>query len=68
MLVENQVEPKVVQDLMRHADINTTLSLYTHLEDEEKKATLDSVFHTIVVQNDLGVERVSKMAKNHKLS
>ncbi len=68
MLVKNQVEPKVVQDLMRHADINTTLSLYTHLEDEEKKATLDSVFHTIVAQNDLGVERVSKMAKNHKLS
>lgn len=68
ILVKNQVEPKVVQDLMRHADINTTLSLYTHLEDEEKKATLDSVFHTIVAQNDLGVERVSKMAKNHTLS
>lgn len=34
----------------------------------KKKATLDSVFHTIVAQNGLGVERVSKMAKNHKLS
>lgn len=50
-------------DLMHHVNINTTLSLYTHLEDEEKKATLDSVFKTITAKKCLGVERVSTMAK-----
>lgn len=68
MLIKNKVEPKVVQDLMRHVNINTTLSLYTHLEDEEKKATLDSVFKTITAKKCSGVERVSKMAQIKTLS
>lgn len=53
---------------MRYVNINTTLSLYTHLEDEEKKATLDSVFKTIIAKKCFGVERVSKMAQIKTLS
>lgn len=55
-------------DLMRYVNINTTLSLYTHLEDEEKKATLGSAFKTITAKKCSGVERVSKMAQIKTLS
>ena len=55
-------------DLMRYVNINTTLSLYTHLEDEEKKTTLDSAFKTITAKKCSGVERVSKIAQIKTLS
>ena len=46
-LAENGVNIKTASELMGHADINTTLKIYTHLQQEEKKrgiATLSSVF------------------------
>ncbi len=32
MLVINIVDLKTVQDLMRHSNINTTMSIYTHIK------------------------------------
>ena len=39
-LAQNGVHPKVCQEMMRHADIETTMQLYTHtlLEDKDKAA------------------------------
>ena len=47
ILAENGVNLKTASELMGHADINTTLAIYTHVQNEEKKrgiATLSSVF------------------------
>ncbi|WP_328597744.1 tyrosine-type recombinase/integrase [Peptostreptococcus porci] len=46
-LFENGVPPKTVQTLLGHADIQTTLNIYTQVMEEEKyKAvdTLNSIF------------------------
>ena len=48
ILVENGVNPKTASELMGHSDTRTTLKIYTHVQDEEKKrgiATLANVFH-----------------------
>lgn len=44
ILVTNRVDVKVAQELMRHNDFNTTLSLYTHINNDMKLNTLNSVF------------------------
>ena len=43
-LVTNGVDIATAQQLMRHANANTTLSTYTHIQHEQKKAILDNVF------------------------
>lgn len=43
-LVHNNIDIKVVQELARHKDINTTMSVYTHLQENKKKSAILSVF------------------------
>lgn len=42
-LFENNVPPKVVQTLMGHTDIATTLNIYTHVMPEEKSDAAESL-------------------------
>lgn len=46
-LFENDVNPKIAQRIMRHAKIETTLGIYTHLKEDIAKDTLDEVFNAI---------------------
>ncbi|QQK09133.1 tyrosine-type recombinase/integrase [Miniphocaeibacter halophilus] len=41
--IENKVEPKVVQTLMGHSDIATTLNIYTHAMPKEKSDAAESL-------------------------
>ncbi|HPD48326.1 MAG TPA: site-specific integrase [Anaerohalosphaeraceae bacterium] len=41
LLAESGVHPKVAMDLMRHSDINLTLALYTHSNQEQATAAID---------------------------
>lgn len=43
-LVLNHVDLKVAQELMRHKDINTTISIYTHVENQRKIDAVNKVF------------------------
>lgn len=61
-LVMNNVNIKTAQELMRHNDINTTLSIYTHVNMEHKKAVLDEVFKS------KSVEKVSKTQNTKALN
>lgn len=45
------VDVKATQELARHSDINTTLNVYTHLEENDKKDTLNRVFEQIYSKN-----------------
>lgn len=44
ILINNNVDVKTAQELMRHSNFNTTLSLYTHINDERKKLVINSIF------------------------
>lgn len=50
-LVENGVNVKTVQELARHSNINTTMSVYTHIQEEQKKAAINHVFTDIYSKN-----------------
>lgn len=50
-LVTNNVDLKTAQELMRHTNIDTTISIYTHINDDHKKNVLNSVFNTKCVKN-----------------
>ena len=49
LLAESGVHPKVAMDLMRHSDINLTLALYTHSNDDRQAAAIDGLpdFETV---------------------
>ena len=42
-LFENGVPPKTVQTLLGHADIQTTLNIYTEVMDTEKQKAVDTL-------------------------
>jgi len=42
-LCENDVNVKVIQELMGHADIETTLGIYAEVTDEKKKEVLEEI-------------------------
>ena len=44
LLVTSGVDIKTVQDLMRHSNIDTTLSVYTHIKDQHKLDAVNNVF------------------------
>ncbi len=50
-LVYNGVDVKTVQELARHSNINTTMSVYTHIQEEQKKAAINHVFTDIYSKN-----------------
>lgn len=43
-LVMNDVDIKTTQELMRHSDFNTTMTLYTHISKEHKAKVINDVF------------------------
>ena len=45
MLYKNGVDPKTAQQLLRHKDFNTTMSIYTHLDEKNLKDTIDDIFN-----------------------
>lgn len=46
-LVMSGVDIKTAQELMRHANINTTLSVYTHVNQQKKVDAVNNVFKPI---------------------
>ena len=55
-LVMNDVDIKTTQELMRHSDFNTTMTLYTHISKEHKAKVINDVF---------GLKSVEKVAKTN---
>lgn len=53
-LVNSDVDLKTAQELMRHSNINTTMSIYTHVNDQHKINVINNVFDI------KSVEKVSK--------
>lgn len=43
-LIENDINPSITKELVRHGNIKTTLDIYTHVKKENKKEALDKVF------------------------
>lgn len=50
-LVTSNVDLKTAQDLMRHSNIDTTMSIYTHINDQHKLNTINNIFNTKSVEN-----------------
>jgi integrase len=42
-LADNRVSPKVVQSILRHADIKTTLRYYVHVDDDVQREALAQI-------------------------
>lgn len=61
MLVTNKVDIKVAQELMRHSNFNTTMTLYTHINDNMKKQTINDVFNSKCVENVLNPTNNTKL-------
>lgn len=38
------INPIIVKDLLRHSEVNTTWSIYTHPKNEDQRDTLDNVY------------------------
>ncbi len=39
------VNPIIVKDLMRHSEVNTTWSIYTHPQNDDQRNALDSIYN-----------------------
>jgi integrase len=47
-LVRSKTDPKTVQALLRHADVKTTLQLYSHSISEDRMLALGSALQAIL--------------------
>ena len=70
LLIQTGANPKVIQSLMRHTDINLTLSKYTHLYAGQQRQTMESMPDFIVKQDKAimtGTDNciTENQAKNH---
>lgn len=54
-LVTSNIDVKTVQELARHSNINTTMSVYTHIQEEHKKKAINNVFSNIYSKNTLKI-------------
>lgn len=54
-LVTNGIDVKTVQELARHSNINTTMSIYTHIQEEHKKKAINNVFNNVYSKNTLNL-------------
>lgn len=43
MMVKGETHPKVLQEILGHANFGVTMDLYTHLEDEQKRSAVTSL-------------------------
>lgn len=61
-LYKSGVDVKTTQELARHSNINTTLNVYTHLEENSKKDTLNNVFEQIYSKNTPKMDKGDMLA------
>lgn len=61
-LYKSSVDVKTTQELARHSNINTTLNVYTHLEENSKKDTLNNVFEQIYSKNTPKMDKRDMLA------
>jgi len=54
LLIQTGANPKVIQSLMRHTDINLTMSKYTHLYAGQQRETIEKL-PDFVVQQDKAI-------------
>lgn len=50
-LVTSNVDLKTAQELMRHSNINTTMTIYTHINNQHKIDVINNIFSTKSVEN-----------------
>ena len=50
-VIMSNIDLKTAQELMRHANINTTMSIYTHINNQRKVKAVDDIFNTKCVEN-----------------
>ena len=43
LLIESDVSMKVVQELLGHSTITTSMDIYTHISDKKKEQALDKL-------------------------
>ena len=43
-LANNGVEPQIAKELARHSDIATTMNVYTHINEDSQRQSINSVF------------------------
>jgi integrase len=55
-LVDANVDPKTVQDLLRQSDVHTTLQLYAHSKDATKLAAQGQMLKAILQHHKTGSE------------
>ncbi len=51
LLIQTGANPKVIQSLMRHSDLNLTMSRYTHLYTGQQRETIESLPDFVVKQD-----------------
>lgn len=61
-LYKSGVDVKTTQELARHSNINTTLNVYTHLEENSKKDNLNNVFEQIYSKNTPKMDKGDMLA------
>lgn len=61
-LYKSGVDVKTTQEIARHSNINTTLNIYTHLEENSKKDTLNNVFEQIYSKNTPKMDKRDMLA------
>lgn len=64
-LLVKQAAPKPVQDFLGHEDISITMNVYTHLMDEDRKAT-SGIIDTILKNSGICSEKCSESKLKEK--
>lgn len=62
-MVKRQISVKTLQYLMGHADINTTLNVYTHIKFEDAKEELDKLEALEQVKKEMALEGIRAVRK-----
>ena len=52
-LVQSGKDPKVVQGLLRHADVHTTLQIYAHTHDAARMAAQGDMLTAFFAPNEV---------------
>lgn len=45
-LANNGIDPQVTKELARHSNINTTMDIYTHINEDSQKQAINAVFNS----------------------
>jgi integrase len=53
-LADNKVSPKLVQSILRHADIATTFKFYVHADADAQREALQSLQRVPALQQNVG--------------